>query len=56
MTEDYHRPRALEVEGSAEDLIGAIAKTLFDQKTRYIKLELESEGTLFYRGKLTVRF
>lgn len=54
--EEYHKPRVLEVEGSAEELIGAVAKTLFDHKTRYLKLELESEGTLFYRGKLTVRF
>ena len=56
MTEEYHKPRVQELEGSAEALTGKIVKMLFDHNTRYFKLELESEGTLFYKGKLTVRF
>jgi len=55
MTEEYHRPRVQEIEGGAGELTRKISKILLDHHTRYVKLELESEGTLFYRGKLTVR-
>ena len=56
MSEEYHKPRVQEVEGTAEELTKKIGEILLDHHTRYVKLELESEGTVFYRGKLTVRY
>ena len=55
MSREHHKPRVQDVEGTAEELTGKIAKLLFDGKTRYIEIKLESEGTLYYRGKLVCR-
>ena len=56
MSREHHEPQVQEVEGTAEEIIGKIAKLLFDKHVRYLELKLESEGTLYYEGKLICRF
>ncbi len=56
MTEEYHKLRSTDVEGSGEELIGKIAKLLFDPHIRYLKIELSSEGTLFFEGKIVIQY
>lgn len=56
MPKEYHIKRVELVEGKAEELLAKIALILFDHNTRYVKIELESEGTLRYEGKIIKRF
>ena len=53
MSLEYHAPRVVKVEGSAKDILGEIAELLFDHAGRGIKIELSSEGTLYWEGKIT---
>ena len=53
MSSEYHAPRVEKVEGSAKELLGEIAELLFDGAGRGIKIELSSEGTLYWEGKIT---
>lgn len=55
MDAEYHKPRVQEIEGDSKQVLGEIAEILFDRATRHVKVELESEGTLYWRGRLSRR-
>ena len=56
MIKEYHEPRVQEVEGNTKELIDKIAEILSDHHTRYFEIKLESEGTLYYKGKMVCRY
>lgn len=56
MDAEYHKPRIRELRGDSKQILGEIAEILFDRAIRHVKIELTSEGTLFWEGRETKRY